>query len=111
MSTRIRPNCNINIDSESNTYEFYVKIYTPVDAPNLTQDGWDIEVDLAVQIFTDKLKKRYKWVSDVYLTGRSGGWLAIEATRPIRESVLWTVMELVDKEKKKFIKYLEKEFK
>jgi len=110
---RIRTNFPVNgeVGEAGQIYEFYIKVYGPVNAPKLTTEGWEIEADFAMEEFADKLRKRYKWVGEVYFAGRSNGWLAIQdKDGKAKEKTLQTIMGLVDEAKKRFIKRMEKEF-
>jgi hypothetical protein len=101
---------NTPIGTSGATYEFNVKIYG-MDTPGLTDEGLGIEAQIAADEFADKLRKRYKWVGEVYLTGRSGGWLAVQdKDGKARESTLKTIDNLVKVAKMKFIKEMEKRF-
>ncbi len=77
----------------------------------MTDEGFGVEAQIAVDAFADKLRKRYKWVGEVYLTGRSGGWLAVQdKDGKARGSTLETIDNLVKVAKMKFIKEMEKKF-
>ena len=101
------------VGNSINTYSFNVKIYQKVEA-DFDGDSWDTwnwEAELAVEKFARMLKRRYKWVGKVYLTGRSGGWLAIENVNgETRQSTLETISELVKVGKKRFIARIEKKY-
>jgi len=57
-------------------YEFNVKLLTM--RANITEEQlWD-EVRSALATFQVALMKKFPWVGEVYFTGRSAGWLAIQ---------------------------------
>jgi len=87
-------------------YEFNVKMHH-LRGVNIDDDGLYLEVEEALERFAEKLRDRYSWIGDVSLTGRSGGWLAIEdAKGKARQSTLRTISELVRTELNAFQKYL-----
>lgn len=59
-------------------YEFNVKLSVRIAGLKASDRQMEHDTEVAVEEFTRALKKRYPWVGRVYLTGRSGGWLAVE---------------------------------
>lgn len=63
-------------------YEFDVKLPILRDkCPLLSQGELENDTEIAVDEFKNILQNRYDWVGNVYLTGRSNGWLAVEDSR------------------------------
>jgi hypothetical protein len=90
-------------------YEFNVKL--PKLDVELSDDEFYVETDLAVRAFADTLRDKYDWVGEVYQTGRSGGWLAVQDRQgKARERSLRQISELVQTELKKFVDYLTEEY-
>jgi hypothetical protein len=90
-------------------YEFNVKMN--FDAPFLGE--WDLqeEVNLNLELFSERLHKKYPWIGDVELAGRSGGWLSVEDEKggaTIRN--LEAIEKMVGKSLGRFVKYLETEY-
>jgi hypothetical protein len=89
-------------------YEFDVKL--PVlypDVPLLSDAQLEADTEVAVEEFAEVLRKRYKWVGEVYLTGRSNGWLAVvDAKGGATERALKTIHGLVDAAYERFVKDL-----
>ncbi len=107
--TMMRYNRKAKIGTEGAVYEFQVKLHR-VNA-DLDDYGWQDEVERAVEDFAEFLRSKYKWIGNVYITGRSGGWLAIEdAKGKARAATLETIDKLVDEGKRHFKKYIEEEY-
>lgn len=88
-------------------YEYNVKLYTEIRGMDISDDELEVEVEQVVEDFAKDLHRRYKWIGVVYLTGRSGGWLAIEdkSGKATRRS-LKTIDGLVTKAKDQFVEDL-----
>lgn len=77
------------------TYSFNVKLYKVY--ADISEDDWEFEVRAEIEFFKIKLKERFRNIGDLYLAGRSGGWLAIERTNgPFRSDTLAKISELVN---------------
>lgn len=57
-------------------YEFKIKIQK-LDAPGMTDEDFEHEVEVALEEFIPNLQKRFSWIGEIYRTGRTNGWLAI----------------------------------
>jgi hypothetical protein len=91
-------------------YEFNVKMYH-LRGVNITDDELEIDVNDALDSFADQLRKRYKWIGRVYLTGRSGGWLAIEdRTGKARKATLEKIDDTVNQAVRDFQSWLRKQY-
>ena len=89
-------------------YEFDVKL--PVlypHVPLLSDARLEEETETAVEEFAAMLRARYKWVGEVYLTGRSNGWLAVvDAKGGASLRTLEMIHGLVDAAYDQFVKGL-----
>lgn len=97
-----------HVGNAGTTYEFCVKLPLLRPTEPISDENFEIERELALEIFTDELRERYPWVGKVYLTGRSGGWLAIEDSEgKATMRKLERIAGLVYTELAAFKKYLE----
>ena len=95
---------------EPAVYEFDVKL-RHLRGVNITDGQLEGEVESALDAFADYLRGRYKWIGNVYLTGRSGGWLAVEDDDgKARQSTLHTIDKLVSEAVRKFQKDLRESY-
>lgn len=84
-------------------YEFEIKV-PKITGVKMTNDEFEMEARDSLEDFVSDLKRRYKWIGDVYQTGRSGGWLAIEDPQgKATKSSLRTINDRVRKEMGYFI--------
>jgi len=89
-------------------YEFNIKLL-PVKA-EAPQSAWDNDVQMAMQEFGASLRKKYPWIGEVSVTGRSGGWLAIEDPKgKMTKATLDAIAKRVDAAKRQFVKDTEAE--
>jgi len=90
-------------------YEFNVKLrHVRSQAP---QNVWDQDVEMAIDELKQELKKRYPWIGEMYMTGRSGGWFAVEDPQgKMTKAKLDTIAKHVERRKRGFVKYMEQEY-
>jgi hypothetical protein len=88
-------------------YEFEIKLQK-IYHVDMTNDELDMESQDSLDDFKRMLKARYKWITDIYQTGRSGGWLAIKDGKGgATKAKLKTIAKLVDQAQAAFIKDLQ----
>lgn len=86
-------------------YEFNVKLSLKLARAGveISDEVLALEADDAVGRFAEELRERYPWVGEVYQTGRSHGWLAIQdRTGGATEEDLRAIDEWVDSEREIF---------
>ena len=106
---RVRLHDQWRIGDIGAVYEFNVKLgRVESDAP---QDVWDQDVWTALDQFKQELRRKYPWIGDMHLTGRSGGWLAIEDPKgKMTKAKLETIAKLVEAGKRQFVKDMEQAY-
>lgn len=67
-------------NEKTGVYQFNVKL-RKLAGCNIREDELEWETWNEFVSFREKLMKRFSWIGDVYLTGRSNGWLAVEDKR------------------------------
>ncbi len=91
-------------------YEFNVKLRSRVP----TSASWETmmeEAERALEDFADQLREKNKWIGNVYFTGRSGGWLAVEDREGrMTRAKLDAIAKKVGAGLKSFKKYLAEEY-
>ncbi len=103
---RVRLDNQWRLGDTNAVYEFNVKLGR-VEA-TCSQDQWDQDVATSLDEFVQLLKKKYPWVGDVYLTGRSGGWLAVQDPKgKMTKVTLASMAKLVEAARRQFIKDME----
>lgn len=91
-------------------YEFEIKLQK-ISHVDMTNEELEFESRDALEDFSRELKKRYKWIGEIYQTGRSGGWLAVEDKKGgATKAKIKTIIGLVDKAQADFVKYLQAEY-
>ena len=91
-------------------YEFEIKIQK-IYHVDMTDAELDMESQDSIEDFKRMLRARYKWITDIYQTGRSGGWLAIKDGKGgATVAKLKTIAKLVDKAQEDFVKYLQRTY-
>lgn len=99
------------IGKAGTVYEFNIKLHHELIGLSLTDDDLAIESDLAVQGIAEVLRESYPWISEVYQSGRSGGWLAIkDADGKAREKSLREISEFIQEEKAEFARELKERY-
>ncbi len=84
-------------------YEFDIKV-PKITGVKMTNEEFEMEASDSLEDFVRDLKRRYPWIGDVYQTGRSGGWLAIEDPKgKATERSIKTINDRVKKEMGYFI--------
>ena len=99
------------VESGRVIFEFNIKV-PPINT-SIDSDGWNIEVQDEVDNFTEWLRKRYSWVENVYITGRSGGWVAVQCypgQSPTSLSVPHSIAKHVYAKRKAFVKRVSREY-
>ena len=92
-------------------YEFNVKFYRGDYSADVDDDSMYIETGHAVEVFADVLRERFPWVGKVHITGRSGGWLAVEDKQGKATSKkIEQIADMVDDARKEFGKYLDEQY-
>lgn len=105
----IRYETRYEIGEPGAVYEFNVKLL-PFES-SIDDTDFEFERDNALEGFGSWLRSRYKWVGSMHFTGRSGGWLAIvDKKGGATEKALLAIADAVAKEKRHFVRYLEKEY-
>jgi hypothetical protein len=74
---RMRFETKYKIGDVGAEYEFNVKMHH-LRGVNISDDQLQYEVEEAVEAFAEQLRHQYKWIGNVYLTGRSAGWLLVK---------------------------------
>lgn len=91
-------------------YEFEIKLQK-IYGVDMTDGDLEIESQDSIDDFKRLLKARYKWITDVYQTGRSGGWLAVKDGKGgATKAKLKTIAKLVDQAQEDFVRYLQEEY-
>ncbi len=91
-------------------YEFDIKL-PKIDGVDISNDDFEIEAMDSIQDFVRELKRRYSWIGNVYQTGRSGGWLAIEdKTGGATKAKTRKINDLVREAKDNFVRYIKDEY-
>jgi hypothetical protein len=109
------PQARVRIDDQwrigdiGAVYEFNVKLHrVESDAPDAV---WEQEVWTALDQFKQELRRKYPWIGDMDLTGRSDGWLAIEDPKgKMTKAKLETIAKLVEAGKRQFVKDMEQAY-
>lgn len=112
--SRIRWETKWKVGDRGAVYEFNVKLFN-VKLRNVvarfSDDDLYIETQHALKMFKLLLKQAYPWVGDVYFTGRSGGWLAVEdAKGKATERAILAIADRVDDARDEFVKYMKEEY-
>ena len=108
--SRIRWETKHRIGQAGAVYEFNVKLPRIPEA-TFTEEDLYIERDIALMVFKDLLKQDFKWVGDVYFTGRSSGWLAVEAGKGgATQKQILDIADRVDDARDEFVRYLREEY-
>jgi len=90
-------------------YEFNVKLYRVQSSA--TEEEWEQDRVLAVEEFETELRNRYPWIGEMYMTGRSAGWFAIEDPKgKMTKKTLETISGLVEAAKRRFVKDMEQAY-
>jgi hypothetical protein len=106
---RLRWETKYEIGDPGAVYEFNVKFGAP--GAKFSDDDLQFERDHAVKVFEDILRGDYPWVGNVYLTGRSGGWLAVEDKKGgATEDAVLAILERVEDARDEFVKYMKEEY-
>lgn len=91
-------------------YEFEIKLQK-ISGVDMTNDDLMMESEDSIDDFKRMLKSRYKWITQIYQTGRSGGWLCVvDGKGGATEAKLKTIAGLVDKAQKNFVKFLQSNY-
>lgn len=91
------------------TYEFDIKIQK-LNA-EMTDDEYGEEAAEALDALRIRLRNRYKWISKMYQSGRTGGWWVIEdKTGGATKAKLVRIIGVVEDAKKAFIKHCERDY-
>lgn len=89
-------------------YEFDIKLPRIEGVRAMTNEEFDMEASDSIEDFVSLLRDRYTWIGDVYQTGRSGGWLAIEDKKGLAtKAKLLKIQELIESAQKNFIRHLQ----
>lgn len=84
-------------------YEFNVKL--PPLRLKMSDEDFERDTEVALDEFQQKLRRKYPWIGQMRLTGRSGGWLAIEDPKgKMTKAKLKEIAEMVEAGKRQFIK-------
>jgi len=87
-------------------YEFNVKLYRIQSSA--TEEEWEQDRVLAVEEFETELRNKYPWIGEMYMTGRSAGWFAIEDPEgKMTKKTLEAISGLVEAAKRRFVKDME----
>jgi hypothetical protein len=91
-------------------YEFEIKLQK-ISHVDMTNAELEMESAASIEDFEDMLASRYKWITEIYQTGRSGGWLAIKDGKGgATKGKLKTIAKLVDQAQEDFVRYLQEEY-
>jgi len=90
-------------------YEFNVKLHrVQADVPDPI---WEQDVRAAMEEFKTALKRKYPWIGETYLTGRSAGWLAVEDPEgKMTKKTLEDIAKRVESAKRQFVKDMEEAY-
>ncbi len=89
-------------------YEFDIKLGRIEGVRGMTNEEFEMEASDSIEDFVARLRDRYTWIGNVYQTGRSGGWLAIEDKKGLAtEAKLLKIDKLIDEAQKNFIRHLQ----
>lgn len=92
-------------------YEFDIKLPRITGVRDITNEEFEIEAEDSIQFFVEDLRERYSWIGQVYQTGRSGGWLAIEDKKGLATTAkLENISKMIDEAMKDFIKQLRSQY-
>jgi len=102
----VRLNNRWRLGDEGAVYEFNIKLRQVWSAAS--EYDWDDEVRAALEDLEDELRKKYPWIGSVYVTGRSGGWFAIEDPRgKMTKAKVDAIAAMVGTAKRHFVKHME----
>lgn len=108
---RIRIETKYKSGEPGAVYEFNVKFHKRDYSADVDDDTMYIEVREAVDVFADLLRDQFPWVGEVYLTGRSGGWLAVEDKQgKATNKKIEQIADMVDDARVEFGKYLDEAY-
>jgi hypothetical protein len=108
---RIRIESKWTVGDRGAVYQFNVKFHRGDYSADVDDDSMYIETKLAVKAFADVLRERFPWVGAVHLTGRSGGWLAVEDKQGKATSkTIEQIADMVDDAREEFGKYLDEQY-
>jgi len=106
---RLRWETKYEIGDPGAVYEFNVKFGAP--GAKFSDEDLMIERDHAVMVFEDILRSDYPWVGRVYLTGRQGGWLAVEdKSGGATDDALLAILARVEDARDEFVQYMKEEY-
>lgn len=87
-------------------YEFNIKM--PRMNVDVSEEDYEDDARTSLREFKDKLRKKYPRVGEIYQTGRSGGWLAVQDPRgKMTKATLKSMVEFVKAAKRQFIRDME----
>lgn len=110
MSTMRSTAYEADIGEPGVVYEFEIKLQKIYNV-DMTDGELLMESEDSIEDFERMLKARYKWITEVYQTGRSGGWLAVKDGKGgATKGKLKTIAKLVDQAQKDFVRYLQEEY-
>lgn len=91
-------------------YEFDIKL-PKIDGVDMSEAEFEAEALGSIRDFVVALRDRYTWIGEVYQTGRSGGWLAVEDKKGLAtEAKLRTILGMIEKAQRDFIQYLRRTY-
>lgn len=83
-------------------YEFNIKL-RGLRGVKISDEELYVESELAVRGLSETLQESYPWISEVYQTGRSGGWLAIkDRDGKARDQSLREIGKFIQEERESF---------
>ena len=84
-------------------YEFNVKL--PPMRLKISELEFEHDTEVALDEFQQELRRKYPWIGQMHLTGRSGGWLSIEDPKgKMTKAKLKEIAERVEAGRRQFIK-------
>lgn len=106
---RIRWEQKYKVGEPGAVYEFNVKL--PRMTASFRDEDLYVERVHAVRAFEKILRRDFPWVGELYFTGRSDGWLAIQDKqgKATATSIL-AIADRVDDALGEFVKYMEEEY-
>lgn len=112
MSTNsVRWDTKWKLGDKGAVYEFDIKLPRITGVRGMTNEEFEIEAEDSISWFEDSLRQRYTWIGQVYQTGRSGGWLAVEDKKGLAtEAKLRTILGMIEKAQRDFIQYLRRTY-
>jgi hypothetical protein len=111
MTTTMRYEKKYRIGQPGAVYEFDVKLSMRMRGVDIDEGALYFETDFALTQISVELKREYPWITDVYLTGRSGGWLAIvDGTGGATKKKLEAISAQVDQARQDFETAIIEEF-